>query len=328
VITTDADYIKMRPPRESEMTRWLAIFNLYCTPSELEIVQQPAKPRRLSTDLSVQTVSIRINKPDATSRLGITLDGDSGFPQITAIAPDALAAKSTLHVGDVLVSVNGAGMNGHEATTQTLRAAVGEVELIVHRDLHVTAQSATATGALESRRVLNLQQGESEGVPTSPKSMGRTFSFRKSSAPAIQASDDSPARGGRLRAADPPQAITGGQSSTFSSIMRRPSFGRSKKTNGEMLTTSSPEISAHNASPPKQVKRRALSFTRSTPTKSEWSNDSSGNASSKANALPPDATVPSQQLKSTKSFGRRMMRRATSFGRSAKDEVVVDRASA
>ena len=29
--TTDNDYIRVRPPRQAEMTRWLATLNLYCT---------------------------------------------------------------------------------------------------------------------------------------------------------------------------------------------------------------------------------------------------------------------------------------------------------
>lgn len=44
--TTDLDYIRVRPPRQAEMTRWLATINLYCSPPPK---RKPERPRRRST---------------------------------------------------------------------------------------------------------------------------------------------------------------------------------------------------------------------------------------------------------------------------------------
>ena len=41
--TTDNDYIRVRPPRQAEMTRWLATLNLYCAPAAK---RNPNRPRR------------------------------------------------------------------------------------------------------------------------------------------------------------------------------------------------------------------------------------------------------------------------------------------
>ena len=76
-------------------------------------------------------VPVIIRKLERTSKIGITLDGWTGPPKIVSIAPDGIAAAAKLSVGQYVLAIDGKPVNGHEACTDMLRKAIGEITLLV-----------------------------------------------------------------------------------------------------------------------------------------------------------------------------------------------------
>ena len=72
-----------------------------------------------------------LHKPSTDVRTGVRLGGKSGPPTITAVAPGSIGEAMGLCVGDRLLTVNGAVVDGHAKATQMIRDAVGEVQVRV-----------------------------------------------------------------------------------------------------------------------------------------------------------------------------------------------------
>uniref|UniRef100_A0A7S4HRG8 UBA domain-containing protein n=1 Tax=Prymnesium polylepis TaxID=72548 RepID=A0A7S4HRG8_9EUKA len=79
------------------------------------------------------TVELKLYKPHATTKLGLTLTSQgTEAPAVTAVSTDGVG-QALIKLGDVLLSVNGAGCNGHEHTTTMLRGEIGEISILVQR---------------------------------------------------------------------------------------------------------------------------------------------------------------------------------------------------
>lgn len=97
------------------------------------------------------TYRVLLDKPDASSRLGITLvsggkaKGDA--PVITVVAPGSIAASSNmLNPGQKLFAVNGQHVGDHEAAARALRSSAGTIELIISRPTDGSAKSNAGGG--------------------------------------------------------------------------------------------------------------------------------------------------------------------------------------
>uniref|UniRef100_A0A7S2D197 PH domain-containing protein n=1 Tax=Haptolina brevifila TaxID=156173 RepID=A0A7S2D197_9EUKA len=64
VRTDNNDYIRVRPPRQAEMTRWLATINLYCTPPPKP---RPERPRRCNAESETAAARARALHKSASS---------------------------------------------------------------------------------------------------------------------------------------------------------------------------------------------------------------------------------------------------------------------
>ena len=80
------------------------------------------------------TYRVRLHKPEASSRLGITLVNSGDAPCISALAPGCIGALSGMvSAGQKVFAVNGVPVSEHESATQLLRSSVGTLELTVSR---------------------------------------------------------------------------------------------------------------------------------------------------------------------------------------------------
>ena len=71
---------------------------------------------------------VELHKPEQTTRLGLVLNGAPAT--VESIAPGALGAQSgKVWVGQVLLAVNGVGVDSHEDGTAALKATVGSLKL-------------------------------------------------------------------------------------------------------------------------------------------------------------------------------------------------------
>jgi len=78
VRTTDGDYIRVRPPRQAEMTRWLATINLYCTPPPKK---KPDRPKRRSDKNDKPSASIKsAQETFAAANSGCTTSSPTNRP--------------------------------------------------------------------------------------------------------------------------------------------------------------------------------------------------------------------------------------------------------
>ena len=74
---------------------------------------------------------VTIVKETAATKTGLTLGGDEALPPaILGVSPNGVAAAKVV-VGERLLAVNGVAVTGHDAASQLLRAATGEVLLLV-----------------------------------------------------------------------------------------------------------------------------------------------------------------------------------------------------
>ena len=73
------------------------------------------------------------HRPTTDTKIGITLVGDSGSPEVTAVAPDGVAT-SVIFVGDIVLSINGVlTSSGQAGAVEQLKACVGDIEMLVRR---------------------------------------------------------------------------------------------------------------------------------------------------------------------------------------------------
>jgi len=81
---------------------------------------------------------VKLRKPKADSRLGITLKGTTQTaPTILQLAAGCIAAESgEVHPGQLLVAVNGEAILGHEHGSTVLRAAVGVIRLTLSSNIY------------------------------------------------------------------------------------------------------------------------------------------------------------------------------------------------
>jgi len=131
------------------------------------------------------TTEVELYKPSASTRLGITLTSTMNEPPaVTVLSPDGMA-KSVLQLGDVIISVNGVGCQGHEQTTKALVAATGTIKMLVQRGgeppaAPVAAPAIAPAPELEPVDVAAAQlSGVSMGEPPPP-------SFEEAEAAALQ----------------------------------------------------------------------------------------------------------------------------------------------
>ena len=121
----------------------------------------PPPPPAASTGAPVRTSaipggvhSVILYKSDAGAKLGLTLTsvgtgGDDGCgplpPRVKALAPGLIASQAAgLQVGQMLLSVNGVRVDGHEHATQLLKAASGRLVLKLLNDDTPLQQSPVA----------------------------------------------------------------------------------------------------------------------------------------------------------------------------------------
>ena len=239
VRTTDGDYIRVRPPRQAEMTRWLATINLYCTPPPKK---KPEKPRRRS-----------VQDTPTPGRGAKPHEGQSMNER-----PPPLQRAQTAALASGLATVpawGGAGAAADDGLPSPRRRSVpvppgGQENTGQYPCLLAGWQNPQpATGEPERPRTLNR---------ASSFGRRRTLSFtrkgRGEAPPPVEGSavlgempvpaPVGPSRGGRLRSAKaeaPSAADTNGDASRSKTVTRRPSFSR-RKTRTDVSTLHAAEI--------------------------------------------------------------------------------------
>jgi C-terminal processing protease CtpA/Prc len=78
---------------------------------------------------------VTLTKGSAGNKIGLTLDGDTGPPRVQATEPASVAALSgRIHPDQLVLSINGQPVNGHEEATALIKQAEGEVKLVLSND--------------------------------------------------------------------------------------------------------------------------------------------------------------------------------------------------
>ena len=106
-------------------------------PAKLAPPAKPA-PATVLAFSAAPTPTMEVCLKKKTGPLGVTLAGndDDGYPMLYKVAADS-AANGAVKPGDVLLSVNGTVVTGgRKQGTELLKAAAGEVKLIVRRGTH------------------------------------------------------------------------------------------------------------------------------------------------------------------------------------------------
>ena len=113
-----------------------------------------------------------ITKPQASSRLGITLgSGEESLLHISSLAPDALGAKSgELEVGDALLAVNGVLVYNHLEASTMIKETAGTVHLTIKRPS--TPPTATVATAAATTAAAVTPAPAPAQTPTSPDVAG------------------------------------------------------------------------------------------------------------------------------------------------------------
>ena len=115
---------------------------------------------------------VSITKPQAASRLGITLgSGEESLLHISSLAPDALGAKSgELEVGDALLAVNGVLVYNHLEASTMIKETAGTVHLTIKRPS--TPPTATVATAAATTAAAVAPAPAPAQTPTSPDVAG------------------------------------------------------------------------------------------------------------------------------------------------------------
>jgi C-terminal processing protease CtpA/Prc len=78
---------------------------------------------------------VTLTKGSANNRIGLTLDGDKGPPRVQSTEPASLAALSgRIHPDQLVLSINGQPVDGHEQATAIIKQSVGEVKFVLSND--------------------------------------------------------------------------------------------------------------------------------------------------------------------------------------------------
>ena len=346
VRTTDGDYIRVRPPRQAEMTRWLATINLYCTPPPKK---KPERPKRRSS-AGLERQSTGESSPgSAASPMGGALEHSrsrrNSAPQMVPGQFDLPTSQLGAEGTGALPMWGGAGAAMEEATKGR------------HRPMQLPSPDKPYPGLLAG-----WQEPAPPPPPTERPKMtransfgrraGRALSFTRKSDPAPASENQpsqipapvGPSRGGRLRSAKPKAGAPSSErpSGVGGLLPRRPSFSRRRqvKTEGDLLTASAPVPPPPNGMPlevslpgerngvprPAPVRSRAMSFTRVRRAKPEADIAEPPRISPPAPpaqlqaqaalAAPAPAPAPAKpKPERAESFGRKLARRASSFTR-------------
>ena len=100
-----------------------------------------------SHDDGKQRILVRLWKPEASSRLGITLVGTGGPPTVSSIAAGCIAAESgEFTVGQRLYAVGGVAVSDHEEATALLRSTVGNLGLTLSPCMPTEVSSPPGAG--------------------------------------------------------------------------------------------------------------------------------------------------------------------------------------
>ena len=205
VRTTDGDYIRVRPPRQAEMTRWLATINLYCTPPPKK---KPERPKRRSS-AGLERQSTGESSPgSAASPMGGALEHSrsrrNSAPQMVPGQFDLPTSQLGAEGTGALPMWGGAGAAMEEATKGR------------HRPMQLPSPDKPYPGLLAG-----WQEPAPPPPPTERPKMtransfgrraGRALSFTRKSDPAPASENQpsqipapvGPSRGGRLRSAKP-----------------------------------------------------------------------------------------------------------------------------
>lgn len=79
-------------------------------------------------------LTVTIHKPTAATTLGLIVTSESGkLPKVAELRPGSLSESSNLQVGDQIMSINGAKFESANAATDALKAASGDVAIVVQR---------------------------------------------------------------------------------------------------------------------------------------------------------------------------------------------------
>ena len=100
--------------------------------------KQPAQATHSYEPTPDEILTVRLHKPTADTKLGITLMG-TGRPYIKSLIADGLTAMAGLQEHDVFLKVNGQPAVGHEKTAAQLRTATGEILIEFYRVLITTS---------------------------------------------------------------------------------------------------------------------------------------------------------------------------------------------
>ena len=111
---------------------------------------------RLRLQTRPPVTEVGLSKPTAHHKLGITLTSPGKDVVIHSLAPGGVGERAGLHVGMIVIEVDGEPTGSHFQGTATLKAAVGNFRMSVQeraqlRQLTLTKRSAGARHGLELR---------------------------------------------------------------------------------------------------------------------------------------------------------------------------------
>ena len=347
VRTDDMDYIRVRPPRQSDMSRWLATLNLYCTPPQK---RKPEKPGRYTQQEEVaaggmpQTSSADAIPADSAVAEALPAPRAPATPvkpatplmpskQVTPQMPSKPAVASALLSQSPRAMKQGAramvesnSLNPVVADAHPSKRTTADIVLKPEPQKH--RKRAASFGTRRQGRSSKRNSDEAAAAPTPAQE------------PPCDDHSTTPSHGGRLHAAKavPRGAAPVPPSGLRAVLHRRPSFSRrrsvptkaateadlSSKLNNATETAAAP--AAEEAAP---QRRRALSFTRRRPPK--WTGSApaaapvaDAPATATAAALAPapataivyaPAAPPAPAAPGAGLATRTRLRRAASFGR-------------
>ena len=318
VRTTEADYIRVRPPRQSEMSRWLATLNLYCTPPPKS---KPEKPTRQMVPSQEMDSSTKISNHSMEAQAAGMVSDRENQPLRTIKGPQGRAPVP----------------EGMPTPPRTGLAAVARSVASNH--------SANAKNVVEQPRIRSLAPSP-QGGPISRASsfesgvrrLSLSFTRRSSRSNASTSAKQQPvgaqpsgkSRGGRLHAAKMPEEQMQAKvphipQEPTRSVLRRPSFTRKRavKTDSDLsghlqardlvgIVTPAPfqvESKAREA-----PMRRAVSFTRG---RKKWAGAPAAAPQQESEVTAKSALIANAppRPRSTEGLGVKIVRRAASFGR-------------
>ena len=96
-----------------------------------------------------QAPVITFNKPTVGTECGIFLQSKEGPVMIESLEGGGVAKNAGLQVGDTVISINGESVTSHTHGTTLLKAAVGEVKIIVTRQPAPVGQQQNKDDVLE-----------------------------------------------------------------------------------------------------------------------------------------------------------------------------------